>query len=185
MPSTAMPRPWPPSRRSGRATTAGRRVAANGMQPVKLVYADGGQHQSFRQALSGDAGQGGSLAVDAGARKRLGDISRPEACPPGPRRSSSGRMARRDRDPRRHSPIPRRDRREALSLRQHPPGRRGRQRLQRLSRRARRKATGAPCSIAFEECSAAERERRRGRSRGARLTRGHVPSGSTRTRGAT
>nr|WP_229428685.1 murein L,D-transpeptidase family protein [Microvirga pudoricolor] len=59
-------------------------LAANGVQPVKLVYADGGQHESFRQALYGDAGQGGSLAVDASARKRLGDISRPEALAAGP-----------------------------------------------------------------------------------------------------
>ena len=59
-------------------------LAANGVQPVKLVYADGGQHQSFRQALSGDAEEGGSLAVDANARKRLGDISRPEALATGP-----------------------------------------------------------------------------------------------------
>jgi hypothetical protein len=57
-------------------------LTANGAQPVKLVYADGGQHESFRQALYGDAG--GSLAVDASARKRLGDISRPEALAAGP-----------------------------------------------------------------------------------------------------
>jgi murein L,D-transpeptidase YafK len=56
-------------------------LAANGVQPVKVVYADGGQHESFRQALSGD---GGSLAVDASARNRLGDISRPEALAAGP-----------------------------------------------------------------------------------------------------
>ncbi|MBM1170174.1 L,D-transpeptidase family protein [Microvirga arabica] len=59
-------------------------LAANGVQPVKLVYADGGQHESFRQALYGDPGQGGSLAVDANARKRLGDVSRPEALAAGP-----------------------------------------------------------------------------------------------------
>jgi murein L,D-transpeptidase YafK len=59
-------------------------LAANGVQPVKLVYADGGQHESFRQALHGDAGQGGSLAVDANVRKRLGDVSRPEALAAGP-----------------------------------------------------------------------------------------------------
>ncbi|MFC1457886.1 MULTISPECIES: L,D-transpeptidase family protein [Microvirga] len=59
-------------------------LAANGVQPVKVVYADGGQHESFRQALYGDAGQGGSLAVDANARKRLGDVSRPEALAAGP-----------------------------------------------------------------------------------------------------
>jgi murein L,D-transpeptidase YafK len=56
-------------------------LAANGVQPVKVVYADGGQHESFRQALSGEDG---SLAVDARARNRLGDISRPEALAAGP-----------------------------------------------------------------------------------------------------
>jgi murein L,D-transpeptidase YafK len=56
-------------------------LAANGVQPIKLVYGDGGQHPSFRQALSGEDG---SLAVDASARNRLGDISRPEALAAGP-----------------------------------------------------------------------------------------------------
>ncbi|WP_246498397.1 L,D-transpeptidase family protein [Microvirga soli] len=56
-------------------------LAAKGVQPIKLVYGDGGQHQSFRQALSGDDG---SLAVDASARNRLGDVSRPEALSAGP-----------------------------------------------------------------------------------------------------
>jgi len=57
-------------------------LAASGVQPIKLVYGDGGQHESFRQALSGEDG---SLAVDASARNRLGDISRPEALAAGPR----------------------------------------------------------------------------------------------------
>jgi murein L,D-transpeptidase YafK len=56
-------------------------LAAGGVQPIRLVYGDGGQHQSFRQALSGEDG---SLAVDASARNRLGDISRPEALAAGP-----------------------------------------------------------------------------------------------------
>src|SRR5215208_3374844 len=55
--------------------------AADGVQPIKLVYGDGGQHASFRQAL---AGEDGPLAVDASARNRLGDISRPEALAAGP-----------------------------------------------------------------------------------------------------
>jgi murein L,D-transpeptidase YafK len=53
-------------------------LAANGMQPIKLVYGDGGQHESFR------SGEGGSIAVDASARNRLGDVSRPEALAAGP-----------------------------------------------------------------------------------------------------
>jgi hypothetical protein len=56
-------------------------LAADGVQPIKLVYGDGGQHQSFREALSGEDG---SLAVDASARNRLGDVSRPEALAAGP-----------------------------------------------------------------------------------------------------
>jgi murein L,D-transpeptidase YafK len=56
-------------------------LAAKGVQPIRLVYGDGGQHQSFRQALSGEDG---SLAVDASARNRLGDVSRPEALAAGP-----------------------------------------------------------------------------------------------------
>jgi hypothetical protein len=56
-------------------------LAANGVQPIKLVYGDGGQHASFRQALSGEDG---SLAVGASAHNRLGDISRPEALAAGP-----------------------------------------------------------------------------------------------------
>jgi murein L,D-transpeptidase YafK len=56
-------------------------LANDGVQPIKLVYGDGGQHQSFRQALSGEDG---SLAVDASARNRLGDVSRPEALAAGP-----------------------------------------------------------------------------------------------------
>jgi len=56
-------------------------LAANGVQPIKLVYGDGGQDASFRQALSGEDG---SLAVGASAHNRLGDISRPEALAAGP-----------------------------------------------------------------------------------------------------
>jgi murein L,D-transpeptidase YafK len=56
-------------------------LAAKGVQPIKLVYGDGGQHESFRQAL---AGEDGSLAVDVSARNRLGNVSRPEALAAGP-----------------------------------------------------------------------------------------------------
>lgn len=56
-------------------------LIARGVQPIRLVYADGGQHQAFQQALSGEDG---SLAVDASARNRLGDVSRPEALAAGP-----------------------------------------------------------------------------------------------------
>jgi hypothetical protein len=56
-------------------------LAADGVQPIRLVYGDGGQHASFRQA---PPGEDGSLAVDASAPNRLGDISRPEALAAGP-----------------------------------------------------------------------------------------------------
>jgi murein L,D-transpeptidase YafK len=61
-------------------------LVARGVQPVRLVHADGGQNQAFRQALAdGATSGGGSLAVDASARTRLGDVSRPEALAVGPR----------------------------------------------------------------------------------------------------
>jgi murein L,D-transpeptidase YafK len=60
-------------------------LVARGVQPVRLVYADGGQNQAFRQALSDGVASGdGSLAVAASARTRLGDVSRPEALAAGP-----------------------------------------------------------------------------------------------------
>jgi murein L,D-transpeptidase YafK len=61
-------------------------LVARGVQPVRLVYADGGQNRVFREALSGGAaGEDGSLAIDTGTRNRLGDVSRPEALAAGPR----------------------------------------------------------------------------------------------------
>ena len=61
-------------------------LAARGVQPVRLVYADGGQNRAFSEALEvGAAGEEGSLAVGANARNRLGDVSRPEALAAGPR----------------------------------------------------------------------------------------------------
>jgi hypothetical protein len=59
-------------------------LVAKGVQPVKLVYDDGGGHQSFQQALASVTG-GDSLVVDARAQNRLGDVSRPEALAAGPR----------------------------------------------------------------------------------------------------
>ena len=60
-------------------------LVAKGVPPIRLVYDDGGQHQTFRQALAGDtSADGGSLAVDVSARNRLGDVSRPEALAAGP-----------------------------------------------------------------------------------------------------
>ncbi|WP_262031698.1 murein L,D-transpeptidase family protein [Microvirga sp. Mcv34] len=60
-------------------------LVAKGVPPIRLVYDDGGQHQTFRQALAGNTStDGGSLAVDVSARNRLGDVSRPEALAAGP-----------------------------------------------------------------------------------------------------
>ncbi|MGO4706960.1 L,D-transpeptidase family protein [Microvirga sp. 2MCAF38] len=56
---------------------------APGVQPVKLVYNDGGSHESFRQALAGTV-EGGSLVVDARMRDKFGDVSRPEGLASGP-----------------------------------------------------------------------------------------------------
>jgi murein L,D-transpeptidase YafK len=59
-------------------------LVAKGVQPIKLVYDDGGSHPSFRAALAAAAGDGGSLAVDSRAQARLGLISRPEGLGTGP-----------------------------------------------------------------------------------------------------
>ncbi|HEX2509955.1 MAG TPA: murein L,D-transpeptidase family protein [Microvirga sp.] len=58
-------------------------LVARGTQAIRLVYDDGGQHQSFRQAL-GDTNDGGSLVVATRPANRLGDVSRPEALASGP-----------------------------------------------------------------------------------------------------
>jgi hypothetical protein len=59
-------------------------LVASGIEPIKLVYDDGGQHQSFRQALADATAGDISLVVDARSRNRLGDVSRPEALAAGP-----------------------------------------------------------------------------------------------------
>jgi murein L,D-transpeptidase YafK len=60
-------------------------LVASGVEPIKLVYDDGGQHNSFRQALADGASGDTSLVVDARSRNRLGDVSRPEALAAGPK----------------------------------------------------------------------------------------------------
>jgi murein L,D-transpeptidase YafK len=56
-------------------------LVAKGVEPIRLVYQDGGQHQSFRQPV---ASTDGTLVVDSRTRNRLGDVSRPEALAAGP-----------------------------------------------------------------------------------------------------
>jgi murein L,D-transpeptidase YafK len=59
-------------------------LVARGVQPVKLVYNDGGGHESFRRAIAAaTVTQDGSLVVEARSRQ-LGDVSRPEALAAGP-----------------------------------------------------------------------------------------------------
>ena len=62
-------------------------LVAKGTPAVRLVYADGGQHDSFRSSsasASGDAGSNFAI-LDVRPRRNLGDVSRPEALAEGPR----------------------------------------------------------------------------------------------------
>jgi murein L,D-transpeptidase YafK len=61
-------------------------LIAGGVQPIRLVYADGGQHESFRQALgvSGRDGESLLLAARSTSSRNPGDVSRPEALAMGP-----------------------------------------------------------------------------------------------------
>ena len=62
-------------------------LIAKGTPAVRLVYADGGQHESFRQtafSAFGDAGRGFTTLAE-GSRRNLGEVSRPEALAEGPR----------------------------------------------------------------------------------------------------
>lgn len=60
---------------------------ASSVTPVKLVYNDGGSHESFRTALAGTM-EGGSLVVDSRMRDKFGDVSRPEGLSSGPQEIS-------------------------------------------------------------------------------------------------
>jgi murein L,D-transpeptidase YafK len=58
---------------------------AKGTPAVRLVYQDGGQHESFRQtALSAFGGDSGFAVLDTRGRRNLGDVSRPDALAQGP-----------------------------------------------------------------------------------------------------
>jgi murein L,D-transpeptidase YafK len=59
-------------------------LVSKGVQPVRLVYHDGGSHESFRTALADATGADGSLVVDTRMRNRFGDVSRPEGLSSGP-----------------------------------------------------------------------------------------------------
>ncbi|WP_210493625.1 L,D-transpeptidase family protein [Microvirga antarctica] len=59
-------------------------LVSSGVQPVKVVYNDGGSHESFVTAMAGTGGSDGSLVVDTRMRDKFGDISRPEGLSSGP-----------------------------------------------------------------------------------------------------
>jgi murein L,D-transpeptidase YafK len=62
-------------------------LIAKGAPAVRTVYADGAQHQSFREtqvADGGDAGRNFSLFAQPQPRRNLGEVSRPEALAQGP-----------------------------------------------------------------------------------------------------
>jgi murein L,D-transpeptidase YafK len=59
-------------------------LVSKGVQPVRLVYHDGGSHETFRTALADATGADGSLAVDSRMRNKFGDVSRPEGLSSGP-----------------------------------------------------------------------------------------------------
>ena len=59
-------------------------LVSSGVAPVKVVYHDGGSHESFVTAMAGVAGSEGSLVVDTRMRDKFGDVSRPEGLSSGP-----------------------------------------------------------------------------------------------------
>ncbi|MBM6593383.1 L,D-transpeptidase family protein [Microvirga pudoricolor] len=59
-------------------------LVSGGTKPIRLVYHDGGSHESFRTAFANSTDGSGSLVVDARMRDRYGDVSRPEGLSSGP-----------------------------------------------------------------------------------------------------
>ena len=61
-------------------------LIAKGVPAVKVVYADGGQHETFRETALGTSNTESSFALlDSRPRRNLGDVSRPDALAQGPR----------------------------------------------------------------------------------------------------
>jgi murein L,D-transpeptidase YafK len=61
-------------------------LVAKGVPAVKVVYADGGQHETFRETALGTGNAESSFALlDSRPRRNLGDVSRPDALAQGPR----------------------------------------------------------------------------------------------------
>jgi hypothetical protein len=60
-------------------------LVAKGTPAVRVVYADGGQHETFRQtSLAAFGGDTGFAVLDSRERRNLGDVSRPDALAMGP-----------------------------------------------------------------------------------------------------
>ncbi|HEX2555399.1 MAG TPA: murein L,D-transpeptidase family protein [Microvirga sp.] len=60
-------------------------LVAKGTPAIKLVYDDGGQHETFRKALVANMNPDGTLVLDERDNRRFGLVSRPEALAAGPR----------------------------------------------------------------------------------------------------
>ena len=60
-------------------------LIAKGTPATRLVYADGGQHDSFRRtSLAAFGGDSGFAVLDSRQRRAVGDVSRPDALAQGP-----------------------------------------------------------------------------------------------------
>jgi murein L,D-transpeptidase YafK len=61
-------------------------LIAKGVPAVKVVYADGGGHDTFREvAMTGASSDSNFAILDTRPRRNLGDVSRPDALAEGPR----------------------------------------------------------------------------------------------------
>ncbi|MGA0596954.1 L,D-transpeptidase family protein [Enterovirga sp. CN4-39] len=69
-------------------------LVAKGTPATRLVYSDGGQHESFRQtSLAAFGGDSGFAILDTRKPRNLGDVSRPEALAQGPQEIPIGEPA--------------------------------------------------------------------------------------------
>jgi murein L,D-transpeptidase YafK len=60
-------------------------LVSKGTPAIKLVYDDGGQHETFRKALVSNMNPDGTLVLDERDNRRFGMVSRPEALAADPR----------------------------------------------------------------------------------------------------
>jgi hypothetical protein len=60
-------------------------LVTQGKLAIRLVYDDGGGHQSFREFAMAASGASAYAALDDRTRRSLGDVSRPDALAAGPR----------------------------------------------------------------------------------------------------